>query len=329
MTATVEPVAGHLYAGYSTGPRQMPVIGVHRLTADIMHIRLAPADGTGPAPYQPGSHLIVTAGAHRNAYSLVDDGFLPDSYGVSVLRRGAGGGSEWLHDNVSEGAVLEVEGPRSMFAPVWNQRHMLLVAGGIGITPILSHLRSAVRRRTSAEVIYSYRAGAAAHLDELRELASHTGITLFEVSGAADTRRLLADRIHRQPLGTHAYACGPIAMLDAYVDAAATAGWPPSRVHLERFTAPAQDPGEPFTVTVASSGRRIDIPAGVSMLQGLLGNGVRVANLCRQGVCGECRVPVRSGDVEHRDFVLTDDERAAGDSMLCCVSRGHDIEVDL
>ncbi|MDY6811082.1 MAG: PDR/VanB family oxidoreductase [Actinomycetota bacterium] len=307
----------------------MRVIGVHRLTDAITHFRLAPADGAAPAPFQPGSHLVVTAGTHRNAYSLVDDGFLPDSYGISVLRRGAGGGSDWLHDHVTEGAVLEVEGPRSMFAPVWNQQHALLVAGGIGITPVLSHVRSAVRRRTSAEVVYSYRAGAAAHVDELRDLAAHSDVTLFEVSGAEDTRWLLAERMRRQPLGTHAYACGPIAMLDAYAAAAATAGWPASRVHLERFTAPAQDPGEPFTVTVASTGDRIDIPSGVSMLQRLLDHGVPVANLCRQGVCGECRVPVRSGQVEHRDFVLTDDERAAGDSMLCCVSRGHDIEVEL
>ena len=82
-------------------------------------------------------------------------------------------------------------------------------------------------------------------------------------------------------------------------------------------------------MALASTGARIEVPAGVSLLQRLLDHGVAVPNLCRQGVCGECRIPVRSGDVIHRDFVLTDDEKAAGDAMLCCVSRGSDIEVAL
>ena len=100
-------------------------------------------------------------------------------------------------------------------------------------------------------------------------------------------------------------------------------------MHLERFTAPEQDPGEPFTVTLASSGATIEVPSGVSLLQRLLDNGVEVSNLCRQGVCGECRIPVRSGTIEHRDLVLTDEEKKLGDAMLCCVSRGQNIEVDL
>ncbi|ROZ88624.1 PDR/VanB family oxidoreductase [Gordonia sp. OPL2] len=307
----------------------MRVVQVTALTPEISHVRLVSADGSPLASYQPGSHLIVGAGAHRNAYSLVDDGMLPSSYGISVLRRGAGGGSDWLHDNVVEGGLLDVEGPRSMFAPVWDQRHALLVAGGIGITPILSHARSLARRGATADIVYSYRPGHAAHLDELRSLGDDSGLTLFEVSGADDTRWLLADRFGAQPLGTHAYACGPAAMLDTYTAAAELAGWPAARVHLERFAAPEQEPGEPFSVRVASTGAVIDVPAGVSLLQRMLDHGLPVANLCRQGVCGECRIGVRSGVIEHRDFVLTDDERDAGDSMLCCVSRGEDIEVDL
>ncbi|GAB92613.1 PDR/VanB family oxidoreductase [Gordonia rhizosphera] len=330
MTAIVDrPATAHLHAGYETGPREMRVVEVTALTGQITHFRFVPVDGAPLTPYQPGSHVIVGAGEHRNAYSLVDDGILPTSYGISVLRRGAGGGSDWLHDNISRGDVVEVEGPRSMFGPVWNQRHALLVAGGIGVTPILSHARAIARRGGSADIVYSYRAGHAAHLTELRDLAEAPGIGLFEVSGPDDTRWVLAERFGAQPLGTHAYACGPAPMLETYQEIAATAGWPSPRVHLERFTAPEQDPGEPFRATVASTGEVIDVPAGVSLLQRLLDHGRPVPNLCRQGVCGECRIPVRGGTVQHRDFVLTDDERAAGDSMLCCVSRGQDIEVDL
>ncbi|WP_168703995.1 PDR/VanB family oxidoreductase [Gordonia paraffinivorans] len=330
MTAAATTPA-HLHPGYTTAARPMRVVKVQQLTNEIKHFRFAPVDDAPRAltPYQPGSHLIVSAGEHRNAYSLVDDGMFPDTYGISVLRRGAGGGSAWLHDNLTEGTIVEVEGPRSMFGPVLNQRGALLVAGGIGVTPVLSHARALAREGLRADIVYSYRPGAAAHLDDLRALAGQPNITLHEVSGIDETTELLRDRFRSQPLGTHAYACGPGPMLEAYTELAAEAGWPSARVHLERFTAPEQDPGEPFTVTLASSGATIVVPSGVSLLQRLLDNGVEVSNLCRQGVCGECRIPVRSGTIEHRDLVLTDEEKSLGDAMLCCVSRGQNIEVDL
>ncbi len=328
---TAAAISTHLHPGYTTSTRLMRVVTVRQLTEDITHFRFAPP-GDAPqvlTPYQPGSHLIVTAGEHRNAYSLVDDGMYPNTYGISVLRRGAGGGSDWLHDNLSEGAIVEVEGPRSMFAPVLDQRGALLVAGGIGVTPVLSHARALAREGRRADIVYSYRPGSGAHLDDLRALAQQHHITLHEVSGADATTELLAERFRAQPLGTHAYACGPAALLDAYTELAAQAGWPTARVHLERFAAPEQEPGDPFTVTLSSTGDRIDVPAGVSLLQRLLDSGVEVPNLCRQGVCGECRIPVRGGTIEHRDLVLSDEEKALGDAMLCCVSRGQNIEVEL
>ncbi|MFW0794429.1 PDR/VanB family oxidoreductase [Gordonia sp. CPCC 205515] len=319
----------HLHPGYRTDVRTVRVVEVSPLTPDITHFRFAPEVAESPlTPYQPGSHLIVTAGDTRNAYSLVDDGVLPTSYGISVLRKGSGGGSEWLHTTLVEGATIEIEGPRSMFAPVLDQRHALLVAGGIGVTPILSHARAAMRAGTSLDIVYSYRPGHAAHLDDLRALAERSGVALYEATSVEETIDTLVERLAAQPLGSHAYACGPAPLLESYQTLAAAAGWPSARVHLERFAAPEQDPGDPFTVTLAD-GAVLDVPSGVSLLQRLLDHGVAVPNLCRQGVCGECRIPVRSGTVIHRDFVLDEDERRTGESMLCCVSRGHDLEVEL
>ncbi|MHC3002921.1 PDR/VanB family oxidoreductase [Gordonia sp. GN26] len=329
MTAAAIPA--HLHPGYTTSTRPMRVVAVRQLTEDITHFRFAPPVDAPQVltPYQPGSHLIVTAGEHRNAYSLVDDGMFPNTYGISVLRRGAGGGSDWLHDNLTEDSIVEVEGPRSMFAPVLDQRGALLVAGGIGVTPVLSHARALAREGRRVDIVYSYRPGCGAHLDDLRALAQQPDVTLHEVSGIDATTELLAERFRSQPLGTHAYACGPATLLDTYTELAAQAGWPTARVHLERFAAPDQEPGDPLTVTLSSTGARIDVPAGVSLLQRLLDSGVEVPNLCRQGVCGECRIPVRGGTIEHRDLVLSDEEKALGDAMLCCVSRGQNIEVDL
>lgn len=324
----------HAHDAYLTGPRTLRVSDVRPLTASITHIRLVPPEGGPLTAYRPGSHLIITAGDHRNAYSLVDDGINPSSYGISVMRRGEGGGSDWLHEHIAVGDLLEIEGPRSMFAPVLNQRHALLVAGGIGVTPVLSHARAIARLGGSAEVVYSYRPGHAAHLEDLRGLAeTHDAVTLREATTVEETVELLAQRFADQPLGTHAYACGPLRLLETYEQLAAAAGWPQARVHLERFSAPEQDPGSPFTAVVASSGRRLEVAPGVSLLTALLDAGVPVPNLCRQGVCGECRIPVRAlrdGAVEHRDLVLSDHDKASGDSMLCCVSRGaRDSEIEV
>ncbi|MFC5729730.1 MULTISPECIES: PDR/VanB family oxidoreductase [Nocardioides] len=316
----------HAHDAYRTSARMMRVTEVRPLTAQITHLRFVPADGGPLTAYQPGSHLVVTAGTTRNAYSLVDDGINPSSYGISVMRRGRGGGSDWLHDHVAPGDLVEVEGPRSMFAPVLNQRHALLVAGGIGVTPVLSHARAIARLGGSAEILYSYRSGHAAHLEDLHALAeTHDSVTLREATTVEATVAMLTARFADQPLGTHAYACGPLPLLETYQELAAAAGWPPTRVHLERFSAPEQDPGSPFTAIVASTGQRLEVAPGVSLLTALLDAGLPVPNLCRQGVCGECRISVRTpraGSIEHRDLVLSDHDRASGDILLCCVSRG-------
>lgn len=333
MTLLADDHRYHLHPAYETGARPFRVTEARPLTSAITHFRLVPADGSPLTPYQPGSHVIVSADDRRNAYSLVDDGINPTSYGISVMRRGEGGGSDWLHDNLAAGAVVEIEGPRSMFAPVLNQRRALLVAGGIGVTPVLSHARALARLGRPAEVVYSYRPGAAAHLDDLRALAARAGFGLREATTVDDTVRALRERFADQPLGTHAYACGPAPMLETYLEVAEAAGWPSARVHLERFAAPEQAPGSPFTATVSSTGRRLRVAPGTSLLTALLEAGMPVANLCRQGVCGECRIPVRAArpdHIEHRDLVLSEKDKAAGDTLLCCVSRGaEDTEIEV
>lgn len=306
----------------------MVVAAVTELPGEVMHIELVDESGAPLAPYSPGSHVIVTAGERRNAYSLTGADLNPRRYAISVLRK-PGGGSEWLHDNVEVGFRLTVEGPRCSFEPVADQQHALLVAGGIGVTPVLSHARGLHRAGVGADIVYSYRPGHTAHLDDLRDLARVAGFSLFEATTIDDTRAVLEARLADQPLGTYAYACGPPAMLETYFELAKAAGWPPQRVLCERFTAPESDPGDAFEVFVNSTGKALTVPRGVSLLQTLLDAGIDVANMCRQGVCGECLIPVRSGSIEHRDYVLADDERAAGNVMISCVSRGTDLVLDV
>lgn len=334
MTETL--VRAHLHPAYQTGERVMRVAAIDTSVPDVLSIELA-ADGP-LASFQSGSHLIVSPGPDsvagvapwRNAYSLTGDGVLPTSYTISVLRRDGGLGSVWLHDHLTVGMDLMVEGPRAMFPPETGQHRALLLAGGIGVTPIVSHARALARGAIPATVLYSYRPGRAAHLDDLRALAADGAITLVETTTVEQTQSAVADLLADQPLGTHAYACGPLPFLDFYLSATAAAGWPASRVHLERFESPDLAPGEEFVVRVASTGQQIQVGPGVSMLTALEEAGLEMASLCREGICGECMTDVISSrGLEHRDFVLTDEEKKAGNLVMPCVSRAIEIEVDL
>ncbi|MCM0620765.1 PDR/VanB family oxidoreductase [Nocardioides bruguierae] len=341
MSATLERYPAHLHPGYRTQARALRVAAVAPVAEDVVHVTLVDPAGVPLTPYEPGAHLVLTVGTdaagekQRNAYSLTGDGVVPRTYEISVLLQrpedGGAGGSARVHA-LAVGDLVEVEGPRSSFAPRHDQRHTLLVAAGIGVTPVLSHARAVARWGGSAEILYSYRPGRGAHLEELRALAEQPGITLHEVVGREASAALLAERLADQPLGTHAYACGPPSFLEAYEAAAERACWPASRVHLERFAAPELDPGVLFSAVLAD-GTSLEVPPGTSLLEALLAAGRPVPNLCRQGVCGECVVPVRSGEVEHRDLVLSDAEREAGDVLLSCVSRaaceGGVIEVEV
>lgn len=287
---------------------------------------VAPDGGTLPS-FTPGSHLVVTCGGHANAYSLTGDSIWPSSYGISVLRVEDGrGGSGWVHDQLRAGDLVSVLPPRSAFAPVATARRHLLVAGGIGITPLLSHVRAAVRWGRDFRLLYGYRDGHGAHVDELMRLAGDRVVFLTERS--AFLGRIEAE-LADQPIGTHLYVCGPTGLIDHVCDRASALGWPPSRVHLERFGADDLGPGEPFEVRLTVSRQTVQVPAGVSLLQALEDHGRQIPNLCRQGVCGECRIPVASGPVLHRDLFLTDDEKTAGDSLMCCVSRAAGPRLEL
>ncbi|MGV9709530.1 PDR/VanB family oxidoreductase [Gordonia sp. NPDC003424] len=292
---------------------------------DIRTFTLAADDGRELPGFIPGSHLVVHAGAHTNAYSLTNDGTRPTGYVMSVLRVPAGrGGSVWLHESVGIGDTISVGLPRSAFAPIARARKHLLIAGGIGITPILSHARAARRWGREMQVLYTFREGAAAHVHDVVELTG--GSAELFTDRATFTERLGA-ALAGQPVGTHLYTCGPAAMIDHVVGAATAAGWPDSRIHFERFGIDALDAGDPFTVRLTESGRLVEVPSGTSLLESLEDNDIDVPNRCRQGVCGECRIPLTGGRPLHRDLYLSDEEKNACTALMPCVSRAEPGEV--
>lgn len=309
---------------------ELLVAGVDDTVPGIRSLTLTAADGRELPGFIPGSHLVIDAGGRPNAYSLTGSGAAPTSYSISVLRVSGGrGGSQWVHVDVELGDRVAARLPRSAFPPVAAARKHLLVAGGIGITPIVSHLRAAATWGREVQVLYAFREGYAAHVDDVVGLAPDA--ELLTDGPEAFTERLRVV-LAEQPLGTHLYVCGPAAMIDAVLSTARELGWPEPRVHFERFGLDALDPGDPFTATVTGDApATVDVPSGTSLLEALEGAGLEVPNLCRQGVCGECRLSVVGGKPLHRDLFLTDDEKARGDAVMACVSRadGSTLEVSL
>jgi dimethylamine monooxygenase subunit B len=305
---------------------ELVVVAADDRIPGIRALTLARADG-GPLPsFTPGSHLVVECGPVVNAYSLTGDGASPTTYAISVLESLDGsGGSRWIHRELHTGDTVVARVPRSAFAPVLRATRHLLVAAGIGITPMVSHLRSARRWGRDVELLYVHRKGRGAHVEEITALTDNA--TTFTDRGSFATA--LNHALARQRLGTHLYVCGPASFMDAVTATAAELGWPGSRVHVEHFGTAAFDPGEPFEVHLRTTGDRFTVGSGVSLLAALLARGHEVGNLCRQGVCGECRIAVTRGEILHRDLYLTERERATGESMMCCVSRAAGDRLEL
>lgn len=323
MTITALPIAAHPAV---EGGLQLEVTSVSPQTDSIVSITLADPSGARLPSYVPGSHLVVQYGSGVNAYSLTGSGNGPSEYTISVLRVEDGAGGSVAMHQLAAGDLVYVSRPRSAFAPASTATHHLLIAAGIGITPVLSHARSAADRGTTSSLIYVYRPGAGAHVDEARELL---GPALTECSNRASFQKVLAEQLTTQGLGTHLYVCGPTDFMDAVLDQARQLGWSPARLHSEAFGAAELDDGEPFTVNLVRSGVTLDVPSGVSLLETLEKAGKTIPNMCRKGICGECVLPVLRGTPQHRDLYLTEQEKSENTSMMCCVSRSEDPELEL
>ncbi|WP_318241823.1 PDR/VanB family oxidoreductase [Arthrobacter pullicola] len=294
----------------------------------VRSLALASPDGSPLPEFVPGSHLLVECGNKVNAYSLTASGTVPSAYTITVLLQDdGGGGSRFLH-GLHPGDRVRVSRPRNGFSPQATATRHLLIAGGIGVTPVLSHARAAAMWRQPFSVLYGYRHRIAPHVQELRELC---GGRLIECPDRPVFVRQLSAALTHQPLGTHLYVCGGTSFVESVIGAARGFGWPEERLHREVFDNAVLEPGQPFTVHLERSGRTVPVPAGMSLLEALEDEGLEIPNLCRQGVCGECRLTVTSGVPLHRDSYLPAAARSSNSVIMPCVSRaaGERIGVDL
>jgi ferredoxin-NADP reductase len=275
-------------------------------------------DGKPLPAYQPGAHidLHLPNGLIRQ-YSLIKAEPDSASYVVGIKRDPASrGGSRYIHDELSVGKTLKISAPRNNFALVENADHVVLFAGGIGITPIWCMVQRLEKLGRSWELHYACRSRA--DMAFLSALAAMTS-SQFHFDDESGGKFLdVASIVGTAPKNAHLYCCGPTPMLKAFETA--TANWPREQIHIEYFT-PKQDAAKTggFTVELARSGREFAIPEGKSILQVLLDAGVDVDYSCELGICGACEQRVISGVPDHRDAILTEEEQASNTKvMICC-----------
>ncbi|KWF94109.1 Vanillate O-demethylase oxidoreductase [Burkholderia cepacia] len=302
------------------------VAAKHDEATDICSFELVHADGLPLPPFSAGSHIdVVVPGGPTRQYSLCNAPDENHRYRIAVLRDPKSrGGSAGMHDRVNAGNTLTISAPRNHFALAHDATRSLLLAGGIGVTPILCMAERLARIDASFDMHYCTRSRTrTAFLDHIAH-ASYAGRVQLHFDDEGENQRFdVAARLAAPAPGTHLYVCGPKGFMDAVLTTARASGWPEAQLHYEFFAAEARqtDRDGRFEVEIASSGRVIVVEKNESVVRALAKAGIAIETSCEQGVCGTCATRVLAGEPEHFDLCLTPDERAANDQFLPCCSR--------
>ena len=310
-------------------PRPAHLVALRDLTPDIREIEIAPEGGSAPAP--SGAHLKIRVHIDgrpdTRSYSIVETS--PRGYRIAVKRLAQSrGGSAYMH-KLEPGARLEISGPHNHFALRLGAPDYLLVAGGIGITPIYAHALALAKANANFRLVYGVRERA--DLAFADPLAGALGERLETFIGGEGRRiDLSADFARLAPEG-EAYVCGPVPMLEAAKRAWRSAGRRMDMLRFETFGASGAWPTTGFRLAIPRLGREIFVPSGKSILQALEDAGVAMIFDCRKGECGLCALPVLAVDgvIDHRDVFFSDEERAANDRICTCVSRVYGASITL
>lgn len=301
---------------------------------DVIALELRPVAGDALPEFAAGAHidLRLPNGIERS-YSLANPQGERGRYLIGVQKDAASrGGSRFVHDTLRAGDVVSITPPRNNFPLVEDTGHVVLIAGGIGVTPIWCMVQRLVALGRSWDMFYAARsrrrAGFLDAIAGLRGLAARHVHLHFddERGGVLD----VAAVVRAAPPGSHFYCCGPLPMLAVFEQA--TAALPAERVHVEYFTAKGPiDTGGGFEVVLARSGRTVAVPAGKTILDALADAGIPVRHSCLEGVCGTCETTVIEGIPDHRDMVLSPQERASNRTIMICCSRakGERLVLDL
>jgi ferredoxin-NADP reductase len=298
------------------------VVQQAEIVADgVVSLVLADPSGAALPPWTPGAHVdLILDDDLTRQYSLCSSPGRPETWRVGVLCTPDGrGGSKRVHTSLPAGATVRVRGPRNHF-PLVSSPAYVFIAGGIGITPLLPMVAEAEASGAKWTLLYGGRErGSMAFLDELAHYGDKVTVVPQDENGRLDLSAVLgAPRPN-----TLVYCCGPEGLLIAVEELCRN--WPPGVLHLERFAAKPNEESagadSSFELVLERSGLTLQVPPDTSVLDVIRGAGVSVLASCLEGVCGTCETEVIDGDVDHRDSVLNEDERASNEFMMVCVSR--------
>ena len=288
----------------------------------IAAFELAPVSGQLPS-FQPGAHVDVHLpnGLVRQ-YSLTNGPGLTGVYRLGVkLEPDSRGGSRYMHESVRPGDTLQLSEPHNNFSLRRDAARTVLIAGGIGVTPLLSMAQTLERQQLGWELHYFAQSDDHIAFGEVLEPLS-AGVVRHLGLSPEQTADELEKITHGYEATNHVYICGPGPMIEAARAIASDAGWPEDAVHFEYFKNESDlDDASSFEVLLAQSGQTLVVGEGMSLLESLRAAGVAMPSSCEQGLCGTCMATVLEGELDHQDVYFNDSERAAGDKVLTCVSR--------
>ncbi|MGF6876906.1 PDR/VanB family oxidoreductase [Paraburkholderia sp. MM5477-R1] len=293
----------------------------------IASFELASPDGKRLPPFSAGAHIdVFLPNGMVRQYSLCNAAGQDDVYQIAVLRdQNSRGGSVCIHDVVQEGQVLKISEPRNHFPLANGASHSVLVAGGIGVTPILAMAERLSHTGSSFEFHYCTRNRERTAFQARIAGSPYASRVQFHFDDGPEEQRFDADAVLRASLApdAHLYACGPGGFLDFVLGRAREAGWSGAHLHREYFTASPVEASQTgaFEVEIASTGKVIPIMPDQSVVEVLAEHGVEIPVSCEQGVCGTCITRVLSGEPDHRDMFMTDEEHARKDQFTPCCSR--------
>ncbi len=293
----------------------------------IVQIELVAPDGADLPAFTAGSHIDVHLGEGLvRQYSLCNDPSETHRYRLGVQKEPDGrGGSAAAHE-LSEGSTLKISAPRNNFELDGRAKRHVLVAGGIGITPLLSMAQALLASGQDFVLHYCTRSQERMAFRTFLEQPRFCENVVFHFDDGPEGQRFDIAALSAEPEdGTHLYVCGPTGFMDAVL-AATRDHWPTASVHREYFTVEAAETdGEerPFRIQIGDGGDILDVPADRSIVDVLADAGIEIPTSCEQGICGTCLTQVLQGTPDHRDLVLTEEEHAENDQMTLCCSRAR------
>ena len=316
---------------------QLKVVDIQQLTAGIKKFEFEAADGSALPEWQAGAHVVLVLDTHlHKSYSLANDPAETGTYVTAILREENGaGGSKHMHDQVKVGDVLTAQGPNNNFALAEDAKSHLLIAGGIGITPLMAMGRRLKAIGADVHLHYCTKSPEeTAFIDEAKEVFGDN--LTFHHDGGDPAQGIKLEQVLKEPgEGRHLYICGPTGLLNAAREAAGH--WPECTVHFELFassraadeTAEAQQHtgDHEFEIELTKTGKTFKVPVGKSIMQVLWDNKVEVMYACEEGWCGNCKTGLLGGEADHRDECLDDKERES--HIQVCISRAAPGETKL